>query len=50
MFKQWIIKAIVGIALLLTVTGYGIVADKLGLDVTHQTYACEDPGHSGGGC
>jgi hypothetical protein len=49
MIKKRIIAVITGIALLVAVTGAsGIVADALGLSMTAQAYACENPGGSGG--
>ena len=40
-----------GLTLLLAVTGSaGVVADALGLAVTSQAQACQNPGSSGGGC
>jgi len=51
MLKNRIIAAIVGLALLVAVTGSsGIVADSLGLVVTSQAHACQNSGTSGGGC
>ncbi len=52
MFKKRFISFIVGIALLIAVTGAsGIVADSLGLSVTPQAFACNGAsGGSGGDC
>ena len=51
MFKQRIIKIVVGLALLVAVTGSsGMVADSFGLNGTNQAHACSSQGSSGGGC
>lgn len=51
MFKQRMIKVVVGLALLIAVTGSaGIVADSLGLSLTSSAHACSSAGSSGGGC
>lgn len=51
MLKQWIIKVVIGLALLAAVGGLaGVVADSLGLPVTPAAYACPNGGSSGGGC
>ena len=51
MLKQRIVRVIVGLALLAAVIGSsGIVADELGLSVTPQVHACQNPSGSGGGC
>ena len=48
MLKQRIVSVIVGIALLLGITGAaGVVADSMGGSFTPQAYAC---GGSGGDC
>lgn len=48
--KQHIMAVIAGLALFLTVTGYGIVADSQGLSATSPSFACENGSSSGGGC
>ena len=48
--KKRIIAVIAGLALFMTVTGYGIVADSQGLAGTSPTFACPNPSSSGGGC
>ena len=51
MFKQRMIKIMVGLALLAVLTGSaGIVADMAGLPATAQVQACGMGGGSGGGC
>lgn len=51
MFKQRIIKVVVGLALLAAVAGSsGLVADSLGLAVTSPAHACNEPSSGGGGC
>lgn len=51
MLKQWIIKVVVGLAILAAVSGStGIVSDSLGLSVTPTVHACENGGSGGGGC
>ena len=50
MLKHRILTVVTAVALMIAVTGAsGIVADKLGLSVTSQAYACNTHG-SGGGC
>lgn len=44
------VAVIAGLALLLAVTSYGIVADSQGLSVTSPAFACENGSPSGGGC
>jgi hypothetical protein len=48
--KKRIMAVVAALALFMAVTGYGIVADTQGLSATSQTFACENGGHSGGGC
>jgi hypothetical protein len=51
MLKQRIIRVVVGLALLVTVTGSsGMVADSIGVSVTSPAHACSSSGASGGGC
>jgi hypothetical protein len=51
MLKQRIIRIVVGLALLVAVTGgAGIVADSLGHAGTLPAHACNSTGTSGGGC
>jgi hypothetical protein len=51
MFKQRMIKLMLGLALLAVMTGSaGIGADTLGLSATAQVHACGSGGGSGGGC
>lgn len=51
MLKKRLISVVAGIALLAAILGStGIVADAFGLSVTPQTFACPEPGSSGGGC
>jgi hypothetical protein len=51
MLKQYVIKVLVGVALLLAVAGsVGVVADELGWTVTPGVFACQNSGSSGGGC
>ncbi len=50
-FGKKFFTALAGLALLIAITGSsGIVADELGLEFTPQTFACQDPSGSGGGC
>lgn len=48
--KKRILAVLAGLALFMTVTGYGIVADSQGLSVTPTVHACENGGSGGGGC
>lgn len=51
MLKKRLISVVAGIALLAVVAGStGILADALGLQMTSQAHACQDPSSSGGGC
>jgi len=50
MLKQWIIRVVVGLAIVAAVTGSSGVAEPLGLTGASPAYACEPPGSSGGGC
>jgi len=51
MLRKRIIAVIVGIALMIAVTGVsGIVADSLGLSMTPPVSACDQGAGSGGGC
>lgn len=51
MLKQRLIKVLVGLALLLAVTGAaGVTVDGLGVTVTSPAHACNTAGGSGGGC
>lgn len=51
MLKQRLFSVLAGLAMLAAVAGSsGIVADWLGLQVTPQAHACQEPSGSGGGC
>ena len=50
MLKKKILAVFAGLALLLAVTGYGLVSDSLGMPVTPQIHACGGSGSSGGDC
>jgi hypothetical protein len=49
--KRQLVAVLTSIALLLAVSGAsGVVGDALGYGFTAQVYACNNGGHSGGGC
>ena len=50
MFKKRFIAVVAGLALLAAVTGTGLVADGLGVNITPAAHACTPTGTGGGGC